>query len=64
MNEELLKITLYVNATADLCACLESDIKAGNKITSKTVLALSKLIKAAKEVEKLVDFSTVQGKIN
>lgn len=53
MDTELTKISKYVNAGADLAESLEADIRAGKKITSQTVLNLSKFIAAAKEVSKL-----------
>jgi hypothetical protein len=52
MDLELLNLTKYVDAVAELAATLESDIKAGDKISSKTVLALSKLVAAARTVER------------
>ncbi len=53
MDRELAKISKYVNAGADLAESLEVDIRAGKKITSQTVLNLSKFIAAAQEVSKL-----------
>ena len=55
IDNAYIELAKYVNATADLAESVERDIRNGNKISSDTVLALSKLIAAAKRVENIVD---------
>lgn len=55
MNPDLKKLTAYVNAVSDLAESVERDIKNGNKISSDTVLRLSKLIAAVNKVASLID---------
>jgi hypothetical protein len=51
----LRNLTKYVNAASDLAEALEVDIKKGNKISTETVLRLSKFVAAAKAVSSLLD---------
>lgn len=55
MNKAFLDLTKYVNAGADLAESIAADIQAGSKITSKTVLALSKFSAAARDVSNMLD---------
>lgn len=47
MDDTLQKLVTYVNAAADLAEALESDIKRDQKVSSKTVVALSRFVSAA-----------------
>ncbi len=51
-QNELLK---YVDAANMLAACVEMDIKGAKKISSDTVLALSKFVAAAHRIKQLSD---------
>lgn len=48
----------YFNAVADLCATLEYDLKNGNKITSKTVVNLSKTVSVGNKITEFIDVVT------
>lgn len=51
-------LAVYFNTIADLCASLEYDLKNGNKITSKTVNQLSKVISAGNKITNFIDAVT------
>lgn len=55
MNAEMLKITRYVNAVADLVEQIESDLRAGRSISDASMLKLSLLKDAADSVAKILD---------
>lgn len=50
-----LKLVNYVHAATDLAEAVEADIKAGRKMSSKTVLALSKFAAAAGRFKNVTD---------
>jgi hypothetical protein len=59
-EEELIGIDLqdvveFVDAANTLAQSIESDIKAGDEISSRTVLALSKYIKTNQAMRPLLD---------
>jgi hypothetical protein len=58
MSTEYLKLTAYVNRASELAECLQADLKAGNKITTKTVNALARFIKAADNVRDMLETIT------
>lgn len=45
----------YIDAVGELAASVESDIKKGERITSRTVLALSTLVSRAQKVQEELD---------
>ncbi len=54
-NSDFQKLINYVNAATDLAESVEADVKKGKKLTSKTVLALSKFVSQANSFQKIVD---------
>lgn len=61
LDPNLIKLSKYVNAAADLAEGLEADIKLGKTVSSRTILNLSKFITAAVEVEKMLDMFRAEG---
>lgn len=55
MNEQLIKLTKYVNAAADLAEGVERDIKNGKKISPDTVHRLAKFVTTAKNAASMWD---------
>ena len=61
LTPEFIKLLRFVNASADLAEGVERDIKNGKKISSDTVLRLSKYVSAAKSVANLLDQVELSG---
>lgn len=57
-QQEYLCLQLYVNKATDLAEAVQSDIKAGKKISTETILALAKFIKAADNVKGMLSIIT------
>lgn len=54
-NPEYMKLVKYVNAASDLAESVTRDIKKGKKISSQTVVHLSKFVTASHLVQKMID---------
>jgi hypothetical protein len=55
MSTEYLKLTAYVNRASELAECVQADLKAGQKISTKTIAALARFIKAADNVKDMLE---------
>lgn len=55
MTPDYLKLIKYVNCASELAESLQGDIKRGEKVTSNTVVKLSKFIAAAQAIQNLLD---------
>ncbi len=56
MSEDYQKLVKYVGAAHDLAESIEADIKnKTRKISSKTVLALSKFVTASHAIQNMLD---------
>jgi len=54
MKQEYRDIIAYVDAATDLATYLQQDITKGDKISVESILALARLHKAARRMEKLI----------
>lgn len=51
----------YFEEVANLCAILEHDLKLSSKITSKTVVQLSKVVAAGNKINNFIDQVTASN---
>ena len=54
-REHYLKLKRYVDSAAALAAQVQKDIEAGKKISTQTVLKLSKYVSASNDYAKYLD---------